>query len=374
MPGERTTIRNNFIQKKVDTKMRPVYNLGTGITGRTPIQKPKMGYTCCSILQQRNRNLKLENHELKAREKKAIQRCADFKEDNVHLNNLLKSTINSNRARIELAESEKDHHNETVKDYNSLSKEYNDQAVKSNQRITELENKCELLGKNVIDLLKKRKNQNSANSHSAIEVPTVKKNGMCAKPATLEARCEQLDKNAIDLKKKRQNSANNRFANSAEPTASNFQKSEIKCEFCDKKFVLKFHFKKHFSKFHDNVEKKNTNNDIKFPTILHNSEKSKEKEEIVNLIRPKNPAATDSMPMFMLLNVPRELKDKVVETLSLKASKDQRYSEKNTKIYTQGEPEQPLEENKLEPCTSGLENPKFFLQDEDEVAWVYRKL
>ena len=63
-----------------------------------------------------------------------------------------------------------------------------------------------------------------------------------------------------------------------------------------------------------------------------------------------------------------------VGTLSLKTSKDQRYSEKNTKIYTQVEAEQPLEENKLEPCTSGLENPKIFLQDEDEVAWTYRKL
>ena len=367
--GERTTIRNNFIQEKVDTKMRPVYNLGTGITGPTLIQKPKMGYTCCSILQRRNRKLKLENHELKAREKKAIQRCADLKGDNVHLNNLLKSTINSSRARIELVESNKDHHikqleayaYELVKDYNALTVEYNDQALKAKKRIVDLENKRELLSKNIMDLLKKEKkwkNQNSAK--------TVKKNDICAEPATLEARCEQLGKNTIDLKKKRKRQ------NSAEPTASNFQKSEIKCEFCDKKFVLKFHFKRHFSKFHDNVEKKNTKNDNKIPTILHNSEKSKKKEQNANLVRPKNPAATNSTPM--LLNVPHELKDKVVGTSSLKKSKDQRYSEKNTKIYTQGEPEHPLEENKLEPCTSGLENPKFFLQDEDEVAWAYCKL
>ena len=369
MFGERTTIRNNFMQEKVDTKMRPVYNLGTGITERTPIQKPKMGYTCCSILQQRNRKLKMENHELKAREKKAIQRCADLKEDNVRLNNLLKSTINSNRARIESAESKKDHQikqleayaYEAVKDYNSLSKEYNDLAVRTNIIIT----KCELLGKNVMDLLRKEKKwkgQNSANSHSA---KTVKKNDICAEPTTLEARCEQLGKNAIDLKKKRkrQNSANSHSANSAEPTASNFQKGEIKCEVCDEEFALKFKLNRHFVKFHDNVEKNNTKTDDKFPTILHNSEKAKIKKETANLVPPKNPAATDSEPM--LLNVPHELKDKVVGTLSLKASKDQN---------TQGEPEQPLEENKLKPGTSGLENPKFFLQDEDEVAWAYRKL
>ena len=54
-------------------------------------------------------------------------------------------------------------------------------------------------------------------------------------------------------------------------------------------------------KFHNNVEKKNTKTDDKFPTILHNSEKTKKKEEIANLVRPKNPAATDSEPM--LLNV-----------------------------------------------------------------------
>ena len=302
MPGERTIIRNNFIRKKVDTKMRPVYNLGTGITGRTPIQKPKMGYTCCSILQRRNRKLKLENHELKAREKKAIQRCADLKEDNVHLNNLLKSTINSYSARIELAESNKDNHikqleayaYDLVKNYNKLTVEYNDQALKSKKKIAELEAKCKQSGKNAIendlDFKKKRKRQNSAISHSA---KRVMENDIC-------------------------------YENSAEPTASNFQKNQIKCEICDEEFTLKFKLNRHFVKFHDNVEKKNTENDNKIPTILHNSEKSKKKEEIANLVRPKNPAATDSKPI--LLNMPHKLKDKVVGTLLLKKSKDQKYS------------------------------------------------
>ena len=305
---KRTTIRNNFKQEKVDSKMRSVYNLGTGITGRTPIQKPKMGYTCCSILQRRNRILKLENHKLKAREKKAIQRCADLKEDNVHLNNLLKSTINSYSARIELAESNKDHHikqlelyaYELVKKYNVLTVEYNDHALKSKKKIAELEAKCAQF-------------------------------------------CKNATENALDHKKK--------------------QKSKIKCEVCDEEFALKFKLNRHLVKFHNNVEKKNTKTDDKFPTILHNSEKTTKKEEIANLVQPKNPAATDSEPM--LLNV---------GTLSLKTSKDQRCSEKNTKIYPQVEAEQPLEENKLEPCTSGLKNPNFFLQDEGEVAWAYRKL
>ena len=373
MFGERT-IRNNFIQEKKDTKMRPVYNIGTGITGRTPIQKPKMGYTCCSILQQRNRKLKLENHELKAREKKATQRCADLKEDNVRLNNLLKSTINSNR---ESAESKKDRQikqleayaYEAVKDYNSLSKEYNDQAVKSNQRIAELEAKCEQFRKNAIDFKIKEGNRNWQNS-----VRRVKKDNICAEPATLEARCEQLRKNTIDLKKKRkrQNSANSHFANSAEPTASNFQKCEIKCEICDEEFNLTFKLNRHLTKCHDNVEEKNSKNDNKVPKTVE-SEKSEKKEKFVNLIRPKNPTASDSKP---ILNVHREFSSntKVSNTLSLKASKDQTYCKKNTKIYPQIETEQPLEENKLEPGTSGLENPKFFLQDEDEVAWAYRKL
>ena len=277
MFGERTTIRNNFIQKKVDTKMRPVYNLGTGITGRTPIQVPKMGYTCCSILQQRNRKLKLENHDLKTREKKSIQRCADLKEDKVHLNNLLKSTINSNRARIELAESKKDHHikqleayaYEAVKDYNALSKEYNDQAVKSNERIAELEAKCEQFRKNAIDFRIKEKNRNWQNS-----VKRVKKNVIFAKPATLEAKCEQLDKRTIDLQNKRksQNSANSHLA-------SNFQKRKIKCEICDEEFTLKFKLNRHLTKFHNNIEEKNPKNDNKFPKTVQ-SEQSKKKEEI----------------------------------------------------------------------------------------------
>ena len=46
----------------------------------------------------------------------------------------------------------------------------------------------------------------------------------------------------------------------------------------------------------------------------------------------------------------------------------------NAKIYPQVEAEQPLEENKLEAGTTGPENPKFFLKDEDEGAWAYRKL
>ena len=43
-------------------------------------------------------------------------------------------------------------------------------------------------------------------------------------------------------------------------------------------------------------------------------------------------------------------------------------------LTTQVEAEQPLEENKLEAGTTGPENPKIFLKDEDEGAWAYRKL
>jgi hypothetical protein len=205
---KRTTIRNNFIQEKVDTKkvdikMRPVYNLGTEITGRTPIQKPKMGYTCCSILQQRNRKLKLENHKLKAREKKAIQRCAALKVDNVHLNKMLKSTINSNSARVESAKNSQDYHikqlesyaYELIKNYNVLTVEFNDQALKAKKEIAELEAKCKQSGKNAIenylDFRNKRKRQNSAISHSA---KRVMENDIC-------------------------------YENSAEPTASKIQKN-----------------------------------------------------------------------------------------------------------------------------------------------------
>ena len=344
---KRTTIRNNFIQEKVDIKMRPVYNLGTGITGRTPIQKHKMGYTCCSILQQRNRKLKLESHKLKAREKKATQRCADLKEDNLHLNNLLKSTINSNSARVESAKNSQDHHikqlesyaYELIKNYNKLTVEFNDQALKSKKKITVLEAKCKQFCKNVneneLDFKKKRKRQNSTISHSA---KRVMENDIC-------------------------------YDNSDEPKASNFQRNKIKCEICDEEFSLTFKLNRHLTKFHDNVEEKNPKNDDKFLTTVE-SEKCKKKEKVANLIRPKNPADSDSEPM---LNMHHEFASntKVGSTLTLKASKDQTNCKKNTKVtITQVEAEQPLEENKFEPGTSGLENPKFFLQDEDEVAWA----
>ena len=193
-----------------------------------------------------------------------------------------------------------------------------------------MENKCELLGKNVVDLLKKekkRKSRNSANSHS---VKTVKKNGICAKPATLEARCEQLGKNTIDLKKKRkrQNSATNHFANSAEPTASNFQKSKIKCEICDEELNLAFKINRHLTKFHDTVEKNNPKNDNEFLKTVQ-SEKSKEKEKVANLIQTKNLAASDSKPM---LNVHREFGSNTKVSCTL-LSKDRTYCNKNERDF-----------------------------------------